>query len=87
MEQLFLTVLNMSITASYAILFVLLVRVFLKKAPHIFSYSLWGIVLFHLICPFSFFFALSFFGFFKARPMGHVPANLGYMAQPQVKIV
>lgn len=51
---LFLKVLNMSITASVVILFVLAARFLLRRLPKIFSYLLWGIVIFRLICPFSF---------------------------------
>lgn len=51
---LFLKVLNMSITASVVILFVLVARFLLRRLPKIFSYLLWGIVIFRLICPFSF---------------------------------
>ncbi|NLM09215.1 MAG: peptidase M56, partial [Clostridiaceae bacterium] len=54
MSELFLSVLNMSITASYGIIFVILVRLFLKKAPKFISYALWGVVAFRLIIPFSF---------------------------------
>jgi beta-lactamase regulating signal transducer with metallopeptidase domain len=54
LEKLFLQILNMSITASYVILFVIVVRLLLKKAPKIFSYALWSVVFFRLICPFSF---------------------------------
>ncbi|MDD4592858.1 MAG: M56 family metallopeptidase [Parabacteroides sp.] len=54
MSGLFLTVLNMSLTASYAIIFVIFVRLILKKAPKIISYALWGVVAFRLIIPFSF---------------------------------
>jgi len=50
---LFITILNMSITASVVALAVMLVRTPLKKAPKIFSYALWGVVLFRLIVPFS----------------------------------
>ena len=46
-------ILNMSITGSLAILFVLLVRLALKSAPKIFSYALWAVVLFRLLCPVS----------------------------------
>ena len=46
-------ILNMSITASLIILFVLLARLALKKAPKIFSYALWAVVLFRLLCPVS----------------------------------
>lgn len=54
-EDLFLVKLwNMSITAGIAILAVTAVRVLLRRAPKIFSYALWGIVLFRLLCPISF---------------------------------
>lgn len=43
----------MSLTASVAIVFVLLLRLLLGKAPTVISYALWGIVLFRLICPVS----------------------------------
>ncbi len=65
MDKLFLGVLNMSITASYVILFVVIVRLFLKKAPKILSYALWGVVFFRLICPFSF---ESVFSLLPANP-------------------
>ena len=54
MSELFLSVLNMSLTASYVILFVILIRLLLKKAPKVISYALWGVVAFRLIMPFSF---------------------------------
>lgn len=54
MNRIFLTVLNMSLTAGYCILAVILLRFFLKKQPKIFSYLLWSVVLFRLLCPFSF---------------------------------
>lgn len=49
----FSKVLNMSLTASIMILFVLLGRLLLKKAPKIYSYALWAVVLFRLLCPLS----------------------------------
>lgn len=54
MEALFLQMVNMSITASYVILFVLLARFFLRHTPKIFSYLLWAVVGIRLIFPFSF---------------------------------
>lgn len=51
MRDLFLNVLNMSLTASGIILVVLLVRLALRRAPKIFSYALWAVVLFRLLCP------------------------------------
>jgi LCP family protein required for cell wall assembly len=54
MNILFISVLNMSITASVVAVAAMLFRIPLKKAPKIFSYVLWSVVLFRLICPFSF---------------------------------
>ncbi len=53
MRDLFLTVLNMSLTASYIIVVVALARLALRKAPRVFSYVLWAVVLFRLLCPFT----------------------------------
>lgn len=46
-------ILNMSLTGSIVILFVMAARLFLKKAPKIYSYVLWSVVLFRLLCPVS----------------------------------
>ncbi len=54
MEGLFLCVLRMSLTASYAILVILLLRLPLKKAPRSVSYALWSVAAFRLVCPVSF---------------------------------
>jgi len=54
MSEIFLKILSMSMTASLAALAVLLVRLALKKVPKIFSYLLWAVVFFRLLCPFSF---------------------------------
>ena len=53
MKDLFLAIADLSFTASMVILFVLIARLFLKKAPKIFSYLLWFIVFFRLLFPFS----------------------------------
>lgn len=55
LNTIFLQILNMSFTAGIVIVFVLLVRILLKKAPKIFSYFLWSVVLFRLLCPVSVF--------------------------------
>lgn len=46
-------ILNMSIAASVVIVFVLAARLLLKKTPKVFSYALWSVVLFRLLCPVS----------------------------------
>ena len=52
-RELFPMILNMSLTASVVILLVLLVRLALRRAPKVFSYALWAVVLFRLLCPVS----------------------------------
>ena len=64
------TILNMSITASVAILFVLLARMLLKKAPKVFSYALWAVVLFRLLCPVSITTGFSLLGLFDVPVTG-----------------
>ena len=54
MERLFAAVLSMSATGCLVIMVVLLARVLLKKAPKVFSYALWSVVLVRLLCPLSF---------------------------------
>ena len=54
MNELFLKIINMSISASWLILAVLMLRLVLKKGPKWVSVLLWGIVAVRLICPLSF---------------------------------
>ena len=54
MNELFLKIINMSISASWLILAVLILRLVLKKAPKWVNVLLWGIVAVRLICPLSF---------------------------------
>ena len=80
LDGLFLSVLNMSITASLVILVVLLVRLLLKKAPKTFSYALWIVVLFRLICPFSFESAIGLLPINKTP----IPQDIMYSTEPQI---
>ena len=59
MSDLFLKIVNMSISASWLVVAVLILRLVLKKAPKWVNVLLWGIVVVRLICPFSFESALS----------------------------
>ncbi len=52
MIKFFITILNMSISATIVILAILVLRLFLKRAPRIFSYALWLVVFLRLLCPF-----------------------------------
>ncbi len=53
MAERFSDILNMSLTASIIILCVLAARLLLKKAPKVYAYALWSVVLFRLLCPVS----------------------------------
>ena len=53
MNELFLKIINMSISASWLVLAVLILRFVLKKAPKWVNVLLWGIVAVRLICPFT----------------------------------
>lgn len=53
MDMAFIKVLNMSISASWLVLAILLIRLLLKKSPKWIHVALWGLVAIRLICPFS----------------------------------
>lgn len=53
MEAVFLKILNMSITASWIVLAVIVVRLLLKKAPKWIAVLMWGLAGIRLVCPFS----------------------------------
>lgn len=59
MDDVFLKLVNLSISASWLILAVLVPRVVLKKAPKWVMPLLWGVVALRLVCPFSIESALS----------------------------
>ena len=53
MTAVFLKIAGMSLTACVVIAAVILLRFLLKKAPKVFSYALWTVVFFRLLCPFT----------------------------------
>ncbi len=59
MENLFIKLFNMSITAGWLVLAVILLRLLLKKAPKWIMCILWGFVGIRLVCPISFVSILS----------------------------
>ncbi len=74
MEALFLRVFNMSVATSVVILAVLLARFLLRKAPKKWSYLLWAVVAFRLLCPFTGQSVLSLFTLPPLRPAVEDPA-------------
>lgn len=75
MDKLFSAVLNMSVTGSLVILPVLLVRLLLKWFPKIFSYALWSVVLFRLLCPLSLSAPVSFLNVLKPETQVAAPGT------------
>ena len=69
MYDLFLKIINMSISASWLVLAVLLLRFVLKKAPKWVNVLLWGIVAVRLAFPFSIESALSLIPSAETVPM------------------
>jgi Antirepressor regulating drug resistance, predicted signal transduction N-terminal membrane component len=79
MSAVFLKILNMSITASWLILAVVLVRLLLKKAPKWIPCLLWGLVAIRLICPFS------FGSIFSLIPSSEtIPTNITVQQEPAI---
>ncbi|MCL6457933.1 MAG: hypothetical protein K6T85_08000, partial [Gorillibacterium sp.] len=74
MEALFLQIVNMSITASYVLLAVFLIRLLLQKAPKKYAYLLWSVVAFRLSSPMSFSAMISIF---NASPFDMTVAQSG----------
>ena len=79
MSTVFLKILNMSITASWLILAVVLVRLLLKKAPKWIPCLLWGLVAIRLVCPFS------FGSIFSLIPSSEtIPTNITVQQEPAI---
>lgn len=79
MTDLFLNILNMSITASYIALAVILFRFLLRKAPKTLTVLMWAAVAIRLIFPFSF---ESIFSLVPSAKT--VPENIIYASTPYI---
>ncbi len=91
--DIFIKLLNMSITAAYVIIIIMAVRFLLKKFPKKYSYYLWGIVGFRLIFPFSItsefsFLNLNTFTNINAGNYGmeYIPSDIGFMDTPIIDV-
>ena len=89
--RLFILILNMSLTGSVVILAVCAARVLLRRAPRIFSYALWAVVLFRLLCPVSFSLPFSLLGALQNEPaskgrMEYITEDIGYMEKPDIAL-
>ena len=85
--------LNMSLTAGVAIVFVILMRLLLRKAPKVISYALWGVVLFRLLFPVSIESGLSLYNLLDVPTVEsgtmtsvieYVPENIVHTEYPSV---
>lgn len=79
MEALFVTLVNMSITASWLVLAIIGVRLVFRKTPKWILCLLWGLVALRLIFPFSLESALSLIPSTQT-----LPQEIVYTAQPEI---
>jgi len=79
-RSLFQSVLKMSLMAGVAVIVVLAARLLLRRAPKIFSYALWAIVLFRLCCPVSVSSSLSLFGVLE-RALPEMKTEQEYLSE------
>ena len=79
MEAIFLKLVNLSITAGWLVLAIMLLRLVFRRIPKWIYCVLWGFVAIRLICPVSLESALSLIP--SAEPL---PADIIYTARPQV---
>ena len=96
MENLFLKILNMSLTGSYVILAVLVARLLLQRFPKKYSFALWSVAAFRLVCPVSIRSVFSIFSLLPERSaqaassvgsaITYIPSDIGYAAVPEVNM-
>lgn len=92
MTSLFITIVNMSITASYVALAVMLTRLLLKRAPKIFSYILWLAVAVRMVIPNSFTSGFSLLAFVQPQGksgtnvMEYIPSDVEMLKNPVLDI-
>ncbi|MBE5785503.1 MAG: M56 family metallopeptidase [Clostridiales bacterium] len=92
MSHVFLTVLNLSAAACYAIVSVLLLRLAFGRLPRKYTFFAWMAVGFRLLCPVSIKSVFSLFnlGFFDMTPiargnaMAFIPYDVAMMREPKV---
>ena len=80
MEAVFLYLMNMSITATWIALAVIIFRLFLRKSPKYIRVILWGLVAIRLICPFS------IESIFSLVPSANtIPSDFAYSSIPAIE--
>lgn len=88
-------ILNMSLTASVIIVTVIILRLLLKRAPKVYSYMLWSVVLFRLLCPITINTPLSVLRLFdtpivettdSVSQITYIPTNIVHTENPEVTL-
>lgn len=79
MSEVFLKMVNLSITASWLILAVVIARLLLKRGPKWICCALWALVALRLVCPFSFESSLSLIPNNET-----IPHNIAMSANPAI---
>lgn len=87
MANIFIDLFNMSITAGYLVLAVVVVRFLLKKAPKWINCLLWALVGIRLICPFSFESSLSLVPSSQTISVNNTSAGRPFSVQSGVPVV
>ena len=83
-NDLFYTVLSLSYKSVFVVIFILAVRFFIRKLPKSYSFALWAVLAFRLICPVSFESAVSLFNSLPDRAYyinTVIPSSGGTVAQ------
>ncbi|RUS47369.1 M56 family metallopeptidase [Cohnella sp. AR92] len=85
----FTTVLNMSITASYAAAVVLIIRLLLRRAPRVYSYALWSVVLLRMVTPVTLVSGFSLLSLLNAGQsdsgrLEYIPQDIDMMKRPEI---
>lgn len=79
MEAVFLKILNMSITASWLVIAVIVMRLLLKKVPKWIMVFMWGLTGIRLVCPF---YLVSVFSLIPSSET--IPGDILYMDTPAI---
>lgn len=80
MSKIFIEVLNLSFTASFIAVAVMLIRLALKKLPKVYSYALWAVVFIRLIYPLTIKVPVGF----NPAPQQAIPQNIVYSENPSI---
>ena len=81
MEQIFISVLNRSLTAAYCVVVVLCIRMCIRRFPKVYSYALWLVVFVRFAVPFS---LQSVHGIVRISSRA-IPADIGLEQKPHIE--